>query len=384
MKFSNSDSSLLRRFKRKLHWQAHLLLPNFIPALCEHDAVDFDEIDRKHNEFSRVPEGECLRAAVIWGMELYGPREVDNLYERLDRLNWTAGFGRPAEEGAHHWIRQQRNYGAAGAWYNVGHVSDEGRAKRFIGVGNHAVIPNGVDYLLVRIFQLTPSLTCLLIGFVLKEELARVYECELLRDRTSQRERRRGATSVFILNPENLKSRALRKARGDLRFVAYNWFREHLPGFFSKLPSDRLPTAELVSTQFTNLLDAENIPRDWRRLFGYPSKFDVWTHQAHPGLHFAAESAPWIEDSNHLLVNLCTSQVPDEILRIWGERSARAYANFGHEALDGILVNHAAIAFLKEVSKDLKISRSEFAMHGAGRRNPSSALDKIQAFLIDH
>jgi len=374
------------RLIHQANWRAHWLLPNTVPPPHEGDKAYYEARDRKSNEASGVPEDEELRLRVVWGIELFGPTEVESLYEGLRRLKWTAGTGQSKEDGARGWVRQQREYGGAGAWYNVGLVTERGDRRRFSMIENFASMPEGVEYLQVRIFQLTPSLTSVLVGFVFNEQFERSYEVELNRDRKTIRERSLRQSSISILDPENLKGRSLDKARSRTQGIARSWFDANLPGFFCSLPIDRMPTAELITTQAHHLLSEEegrptSIHFGWRRLLANASRFDVWRHADCAGLRFMTDDRGWTKETSHLVVALCTSEVPEESLKHWGGHERHAYVAYCHEHMDGILSNYAGLAFLKETSKGLKTSRAALNIGNVRRRKSLRALEQIQSFF---
>lgn len=370
----------LSLFMREVIWRAHWLLPNLVPLPDRRETSHFEKRDRKLNEMSRVPEDEELRLRVVWGMELFGPAEVEGLCDRLRQLNWSAGSGRAPGEVVD-WVRQQRAYGGAGAWYNVGLVTERKDSKRFFMVNNYAAMPKGIDYLLVRIYQLTSSLTGVLIGFVFKEGVEQVYQSELNEDRITIRKRNKRRWSVSIIDPKQLKMRSIENSRSKARAIAQKWFSNNLPGIFCSLSSERMPTAELVTTRNNNLFPERGTHYDWRNLISNMWSYDVWTCSECVGLRFAINGIGWREETPHLIVAMCTSEVSEETIKDWGMHERGAYVEYCHEQMGGILINYAAVEFLRETSKDLKISRAALAIGSAGRRKAVHTLEKIQAFF---
>lgn len=376
----------LQRLGRKLWWRAHWLLPNALPHPYGEETEYRVNHDKESNEASRVPYDEELRVRVMWGMELFGPAEIELLYEKLARLKWTAGIARSKADGASNWVRHQRAYGGDGGWYNVGIVADRGDRQRFHMLENYASLPSEVERLLVRIYQLTPSLTCVLVGFVFKEQTSRSYEAELNRDRKSIKERSRHGWRISTLDPTHLKQRSIELTRSRIQNLARNWFCTNLPGYFCGLPDRRMPTAELITTQASQLMaDVRGEPRSihfgWRQLLGYLSPRYVWTYAECPSLRFIAGGHGFTDESFHLVVSLCTSELPEKDLEYLGGHERGAYVHYCHELLDGILSNYAGVAFLKEISKDLKISRSELKIARLGRRGGVRVLERIQSFF---
>lgn len=376
-----------RGLVRKLWWRAHWLLPNTFPGPYGKDDRAYQERrDREANAASRVPEEEELRLPVIWGAELFGPAEAEALYQNLARLKWSSG-GLSREGGAAEWIRHQRSYGTGGSWYNVDIVVRQQDRQRWLMVHNFAPLPDEIDYLHVSFFLLTPSLTCALVGFVFKEDATRLYEQELNKDRESVRKRARHGWGISTLDPGHLKRRSIEQARSRLRRIAGHWFEANLPGYFCGRSIDRLPTAELVTTRTHRLFSKETekptrIWSCWRRQIANPFPFDVWTADACPGFQLLMTHSHRIDDEAfHMVVALCTADVPDEGVKYYGGRDREAYARYCQERLDGILSNYAALAFLQEASKDVRSSRAALKISSLGSRKCVRVLDQIQSFF---
>lgn len=350
------------RLIRKVRWRAHWLMPNTVPPPYGSDKSYYEQRDRESNEESRVPNDEELCLRVVWGMELFGPGEVEALCDRLRRLKWSAGGGQSKENDALNWVRHQRAYGGAGSSYNVGLVTESSDRKRFLLNDNHSAMPVGVDHLHVRIFQLTPSLTCILIGFALKEHLESTYSIEINRDRRTVRERS-GRSSISIIEPDSLKRRSIDQARSKTRDVARRWFGANLPGYFCSLPNDRMPTAELITTNVYRLLSNKDdkktgIHFDWRHLLSNAPHFEIWTSAECAGLEFAMDDRKWTKETSHLVVAMCISEISPDTLQARGGNERFAYIAYCHEHMAGIFSNYAGVALLKEKSKDLKTSRA--------------------------
>lgn len=372
----------------KLWWRAHWLLPNTVPSPYGESDHAYQELqDCEENATSRVPEEEELRLPVIWGTELFGPAEAEALYEHLARLKWSSAGGFSREGGVVEWIRHQRSYGTGGGWYNVDLVVRQQDRQRWLMPRNFAPLPDEVDHLHARFFQLTPSLTCALVGFVLKEDAARRYEQELNRDRKSVRKRSGHGWGISILDPSHLKTDSLELARSEARTIVGNWFKANLPGYFCGRSIDRLPTAELLTTRTHRLLSPEpekpvGIWFGWQRLISNVPSFDVWTSATCQGFQLTmSRSRRFDEEANHMVVALCASDVPDESVKHYGGRHHEAYVRYCHEHLDGILSNFAALAFLKEASKDVRSSRSALKISKLGGRKCVRVLDQIQSFF---
>lgn len=371
--------SRIRKISRRLWWRTHWLAPNFIPAPYWDKAYQ-QARDKESNEESRVDDGEELRVRAVWGVELFGPNESDSLYEALRVLGWSAGFS-AAEGEALTWVQQQRAYGHGGT-YNVGVVTQGSNPQKFLGGRNNASFPEDVEYLLVRLHQFVPAVTCVLVCFVLKEEATTRYEQELNLIRTSRSERitRWGVTH---LEPVHLKQRAVESVRGHFRRTVNEWFNQNLPGYFarSNLPQ-RFPIAELLTTRLDDVF-AENhrqIHLDWRRIISNVASHEIWTSKNTSGLRFTMKQERWPrEQENSLIACASLQSFPEERIRIYGG-GARAIVACCHEALEGTLACFAVSAFLAEVARDLKSTREELSLSKSNRKTMRT-IDRIQRFF---
>lgn len=384
---SNADSrsssalqeSRIRKIAHRLWWRAHWLIPNFIPDPY-FDRAYQQARDKKSNEETCVENGEELRIRAVWGVELFGPNESDRLYEALRLHGWSAGLGE-AEDGALTWVQQQRTYGHGGN-YNVGIVTRSTNSNRFLGVRNHASLPEDVEYLLVRLHQVVPAVTCVVVCFVLKEAATTRYEQELNLDRTTKRERKaRGIVSY--LEPTHVKQRAIEGVRGDFRRMVSGWFMQNLPGYFahSNLPQ-RFPTAELLSTRSEDVFTEKpgKVHFDWRKILANVAAHEIWTSSYTSGLRFVAQREIWPRERENSLIACASLQsLPEERIKMYGG-NAGAIVAICHESLEGCLAYFAINAFLAEVARDLKTSREELSLSKSNRKTIRT-IDRIQRFF---
>lgn len=375
----NRFEKLLRTCKWRLQW----LFPNtFHPY--KGDRAYRAKRDLESNAASKVSEDEELRLRVIWVTELYGPAQSEQLYQRLERLKWSAGFGR--SENASHWVREQRDYGfVGGSWYNVGLVVGQKDSSRFIGPDNKAALPEEVDYMLVRVRQSTPSLTCVVAGFVLKDSAASTYE-EILNRTYKSTQKRSRHWRIATLDPSHQRRHAIDQARAKTRRLAEDWFRENLPGFFCSRPPGRMPTSELITSRSSIYLSRDdNMVRElrhgWRKRLVNTSDLDVWTHAQSPAVQLTLRELDHDDERFHMVVTVNAAALKADELKTWGGEDSRSYVHYTNELIDGVLSNHACAAFLKEVSKELRDSRSRLRIGKLRRRKSVKVLEQIQTFF---
>ncbi|MDC7709625.1 hypothetical protein [Vogesella indigofera] len=361
---------------RKLRWRAYWLAPNLIRIHNRDDDYERKR-EKESNEAGRVPVEDELRIRMIWGVEVFGPNEIDGLYKSLKTLGWNTGFIRSEEENALRWVQRQRTYGGDG-WYNVGLVVRKSERRRWIGRPSEAELPNGVDHLQVRIYQITPALTCLVVGFALNEEVAKRYEIELNLDRRTHR--KRGKRWVIShLEPSHQKQQAIADARAELQCTISDWFSRTIPGYFTTRGLGKnLPFAELLSTAEDDVFAERELKVgfDWRRILANVSSRDIWTSKDIPALKFVLKQPEFGDATrNRIVASVSVAALPQDSLKMYGD-----VTNLCHEALDGLLAYFGVSLYLSELSRDLKIAREELNLSKSSRRT-LEIIERIQRFF---
>jgi hypothetical protein len=322
---------------------------------------------------------------MVWGVELYGPTEIESLYLGMKKLGWMRVGAFNADDSAVNHIRRRRSYGSGG-WMNIGRVSPKGEHAPSLLAKNFAPLPPGVESLLARVFHITPSLTAVLIGFQLQESLASLYECEINRDRRTIRRRAHRPRTIELLGPGHQKREAVVATRHRLRRTAGHWFACHLPGYFCglKVPTD-LPTMELLVGRGLDLSDTDSPSRGmlhgWPRLLLNVPPHELWTDNGHSGLQLAFEQHRDKDEGSHLVVALDTKTFSEEATKQVGGRKATAYSWICNEILSGTLVHVATIEYLKEHTRDIHLTRQNLRNARSGRRHVSRTLDEIGLFF---
>lgn len=364
---------------RKLHGRAHWFAPNLIPSSRLDAAYDRRD-DRQSNKISSVPEDAELRVRALWGVEVFGPNESDRLYEALSRLTWSAGSGGRERGGALAWVQQQRSYGSGGN-YNVGPVVRPDQRGRFLGVDNQSKMPAGVDYLTVRIHQICPAVTCLVVCFVLETETTKCYERELNLERRTRR-RRSIRWWVSRLSPSHIKQEAIKDLRSKLRGSICKWFRETIPGYFATSNlANRLPFAELLCTAGDSIFATRSsgLYFDWRRILVNPAEHEIWTKQGTTPLRFVLDRSDWsVNLSNFLVAVLPPSSLPAERLEMYG--GPNGVVHICNEELDGLLPFIAISSYLEEISRELRLAREGLRL-SKSRGKTLRSIKRIQQFF---
>lgn len=364
------------RYWKSLRWNLHCRYPSTFSSSFDSTGDIYKKRDPEDNQASRLPTGEIVRTPIVWGAEVYGPSEIDALYENLERLGWNKGR-HSLDVGVISWISEQRTYGTSGT-YNIGFVTRKDET-RYLFRDHFAALPSEVDYLIVQIHQLSTSLTCLLVGFVLTDEASCWYERELESDRETVNEPLPRLGSFRILRVEDLKRRSVDQARASYRSLVARWFVKEVPGFFSGADNGkRLPTAELIETSKANCIafnNREPVPRaDWRGIILWRRWFEGWSSTRCPALRLLLDN--FDDDMRyHAVAAIAKSEVAEKDLQLYGG-SIVAYCE---TLLSGTLAHNAAVAWLREANKGVKLSRER--LKSSSTNKTGTMLETIAGFF---
>lgn len=373
---------LLRRLLSSARWQVYRRFPNLL--LSKSDKQHDLERDARENQEIRVDNEENLLVPIIWATEVFGPTEVDSFYEHVKKLGWDKNPNR-TDAGPARWIAEQRLYGLGGN-YNIGVVTRE-KDNRFFRIDYHAPLPDEVDYLQVKIHQVSNSTTCVTIGFILKHAPRTWYSEDLNTDSKTFRRAVPKSKSISILSPANQKHESIEKTRAKYRAITIAWFKEHMAGFFSNQKSGNLlPTAELITcantTALAGLSDKQRgrQPR-WLHTLLPIGMREVWASTSFPALRLTFNE--FEDDSRHHAVfALKTSEVSPEKLAHYGGANTDGYTNYVSNHVNEVLAHLATQAYLTEAARIVKRSREQLRPNHSPN-GVEQALKAITSFFQD-
>lgn len=372
----------VRHLLKELHTRVHFRFPNLVPDVPE-NKIFHKEKDAEENQESKVPLEEDLRQAAVWGVELYGPKEIATLYEGIERLGWAGGrFGIP-DSDVLEWVRRVRRYGHGGS-RDLGVVcrpKEKGAGREYF-----SPMPDTCKYLLISINQITPSLTAVLVYFVLNKETAKIYETILNTDRKTFYKRLKGRSGYSIPGVLNQKGDMIEKARLQRADIASSWFAQHLPGMFSGgALINELPTGELIAmnshVSFKNTEDDHDRGKGktWAHLLGVNRRFDGWLHPEHAGFGLILDERRE-NKKYHSIVTLTTSALPDDLYLFSNGRSWGAYHAFVYGQIKGVAIRLAASNYLSEIGRRIRDARECVGQASRSRVAISQTLNQIEGF----
>ena len=246
-------------------------------------------------------------------------------------------------------------------------------------------MPNKVEYMTGYIYQITPSLTAVVMCFILKDDYSAGYETALNTDQVTTVERAKANERYRYRIPGavNLKERAINAVRANGRQLVTEWFANNLPGFFSRLGQERLPTAELITTTVERLFPRHQdaaLKSRWIWLLSSFGLGDAWNSKRSNGLSLVVERGR--ESARyHTIANLRTYFVSDKDIQFKGERGTGAFVGLVDECAHGILVHYSLIFFLLEVSRSLRIADDRFPARKYSRQETIRSIDYMEDFF---
>ena len=152
-------------------------------------------------------------------------------------------------------------------------------------------LPAQVKYASGMMFSISPTLTCVVVCFVLSEEMSKCYDAALKLDRETFLEPTARGSSIRM--PFNQKEDDIWRARSRLATLVQAWFRDNLPGVFSsQLDDSGMPICELVTLSEAVPFPGMDEPMSplYVRLLGLENRRAAWKYSDLPKLRFGFHS----------------------------------------------------------------------------------------------
>jgi hypothetical protein len=265
--------------------------------------------DEEENARGRLPDDEQVQVPAIWVAELYTPSTVGGLLAGIARLGWEQG--RTRDDSLTKWMCDVREGRQAGSM-SLGLVSSP--KDPHLMRERTALLPEGVMAALPTLMSITPSVTGLVVGFLLDETFANLLD-EPLRATFSTR----GdplfrfwhvARYVFkngpvrlghnVLSPDLIRRDRLRSCMRELERRCIAWVHQHIPGVFAARSCSSFPTAVLYITEKTPPLTAEASGIRAFRGISIDRDFVAWESLEWPGARLVLAD-PWDDEDSRLV-----------------------------------------------------------------------------------
>lgn len=240
--------------------------------------------DPNLNERSSPPEDEEIRLLCVWAVECFPPAYTDDLVAGLSKLGWDEPyfFSDPILG-----IEKMRERHAGGQMTHLGYLVPKGSTRVLGPTVRVAPLPKGVDYAIADLYSVTPSLQCVVVCFVLEEDVASRFD-QALRD-TCRTEATLTKDGWLYSLPDRQKAERVAEIRQDLSDSVVRWFRKNLRGLFSSgLLHGEIPICEGITTRVAEPFPAPS-ERDgafasYTSLLGIDQDRGVWRCQEDPTL----------------------------------------------------------------------------------------------------
>ncbi|MFZ5961910.1 hypothetical protein ACOXXX_03075 [Thalassococcus sp. BH17M4-6] len=369
---------------RKMVWPLHARYPNVIPNPYGEDKAYYRERDAETNAKSALDEDVSLRLGCIMVSEIFGPNEIETLYDGLEKFGWDRERTPVRDDSNINWLKKQRLYGSEGH-LPLGWIHRPEDTKRYVGVRYTAEFPQQFSSLLVTISQLTPSTTCLSVGFILTDDAALEYANAINEPAKTTRIPKRRSRAYSIMGVEHVKEERVRRVRQKYRNIGIEWLSKNFSGFFSAhCEKSHFPTAEFLSLEGFTPFD-KDAPRDrgwehWSRYVNVEHDFRSWTCSSVPSLKFSFDAGRRDKTPNHMTVALRWDTLSEEDLKTYGGESLGSRTYFANNRLDGIIARYALASYLRELLRSLKETRQSLSVRSKARRSINT-VEQISAFF---
>jgi hypothetical protein len=324
---------------------------------------------------------------VVWVTELFTPSTVAGLFRGIEELGWESDGIR--NESLVKWMYAVREGRLAG-WINLGPVAPQGTKR--LDRQRTAPLPAEVLTVLPTLMSVTPSVTALVTGFVLRDEHASSLN-EPLRAYYSTREDndpsfRRRDVARFLLRgggvrlgrrirlPDTLRREATKERVASIEGACADWVRRYFAGAFASLQRTPLPTAVLFVTEHVApLTESAREVRAFAAL-SIDRHHDAWESSEWPGVRMVPPLS-W-NDEGRRLVFACRRG--DARLVASGDpapQSNEAIAHRSNERVNGLLSRWALTCVLEAYRQTLAILRDKTA--GEHRHSPVRDLKALRS-----
>ena len=361
----------------KLQRRLHYRFPDKILDPNNDDRACFVEKDEKDNVETLPENGVGFQLACIEVSEIFGPNEIGALYDNLLRLGWDRDQFLHRESNIS-WLRRQRLYGSE-ATLPLGFVHRSSEANSFLGVRYTAVFPDEFSSIYVNISQLSPSVTCLTVSYILTESNSYEYLHSIQTSQKTTRVPKDGSGGYWIKDVARLKEEQVDKIRSKYRNFGISWLSNNFPGFFSvRCKANDFPTSEIIVFEgylpFNKNEPNQNKAGFWARFLNVHHYHSSWVSSAYQSLRFSLESLVNEKLPNHLIVGLRWDDLDKSNLGLGDESSLASRASFAISRLDGITSRFALICYMKEIHREIKELRQSL---GSPAKNNDSRIKQI-------
>ncbi len=294
----------------------------------EEELAFLRQSDAEENRDAALPPSESIRVVSFTCVEIYTPSTVNNLIEGIRALGWDRlDTFNPFVPNVVDWICSARAHPFGGAWINLGRITGAD-APRPIGGGLQAELPTGITEIWAELHSTTPSVTCLVLQFVLDDTTSRVLND--IFDTTFDTRTERVPIGWRYFGPNQQRTDRVVAERKRLRSVCHHWIADHLSGTFSTgIAKAGMPTVETFVCDLTTPFKAQEFKghTDYRWVLDIDNDSDAYVSTSLPGWRLSAWGARAADEPFVLRLGARWADVDDEELSAYGGSNPSALAN---------------------------------------------------------
>jgi len=367
----------------RIRTAAHKLMPWLIehPFISEARAYH-KKRDPEENERTAPPADEFIDLRGLWVVEFYTPAHIENLLSGFRRLGWDKDDDSIPRNNPLVWVQRLRENPYGGGWLNLGHIRPPG-SRTFLTNFRSGPLPPEVEYATGRLFSLTSSLTCIVMGFVFNAEYSRIFDSQLRVDRETYLKRKGRGHQIF--NPAAQKEDHIRLIRAEAGENAASWFRKYIPGLFSSgILGGDFPTCEFVSLRATEPFPARpansDRPPAYLSILDMDDDWSTWTCADMSGLKFTWPTTRGEDSRYHAVLAVREGDLAGNALKSWNVSDRSGQINYLDHLITGLLSRWAILPMLTGYGRHLNAIRNSATL----RSDPGHDPVEILRNLVDH
>jgi hypothetical protein len=332
-------------------------------------------MDQELNQRGHLPADEHIQVHCLWVAEGYPPSKVGGLIAGLRGLGLDQARTGTQRGGVVEWLIKSRGTGFAGAWLNIGYFTRP--RTRLFGVDRVLTeLPPVVEFASGSLYALSPSLTGLVVRFVLNETVGPEIDGALNRDYRTEISSA-GSSAIVYDGPEQQRHRAVDDCFRRARDECAAWIDKRLPGFFAATGREH-PTCMFLTTQALSPF-AEANRLDWGTygsVLGLDRDHEAWNLQAYPGLSLHVPERD-VADRHWLIAGRRGAFFNDEMQSAYGGTSGRSWSNRLQHGVDELV----AVLGVRTILRDFHAAAAETRDAASATSNGSGGRRKTLASL---
>jgi hypothetical protein len=324
---------------------------------------------------------ELIQLVHLWAVEFYTPSHAEHLASTFSALGWDKPSGHNDKLSV--WLSESRASYGGGGWINLGFIHPPGTRHLSLGLDRTAPLPSSVEYATAHMFNLTSSITCIVVGFIFKREQSAAFDAILRRDYTTNVETVEGGFTYP--DPRSQKQRNISKLREEIRAVARKWFNQYAPGLFSAdVKGGDIPTCEFLTFKKAHPFSAETQGAQvdaYLDILDVRRDFDCWVAEELPGLKFGWPLTR-SRDRFHSVLTINENDLTQYDLTAYGGSNPLAYVAFIDLEIKTFMTRWGCRQLLEILERRLNRIRDAQSFRSP-RRDPIKLLRDLRTVVAD-